>query len=114
MADRILTPQKPSASGIAMTRVTALLTADTHIVRNNGSGTLLIFEKTGAGACIVTVQTPAQVGGLDVAEQTFTVPATTGYVATGPFPRSVYNDGVDDLRFTVDEVTGLTVVVLQV
>lgn len=112
MADRILTPQRLSDAGVTVTRVSALLTADTHIVRNSGN-TVLLFEKTGAGACTVTIQTPAKLGGLDVAERTVNVPATVGDVAIGPFPPSIYNDGVGDLRFTLSEVTGLTVGVVQ-
>lgn len=112
MADRILTPQRPSDAGITVSRTSGLLTADTHIVRNDGK-TLLLFIKTGAGACTVTIQTPAKVGGLDVAERTVTVPATTGDVAIGPFPPSIFNDGAGDLRFTLSEVTGLDVAVLQ-
>ena len=108
MADVRITPQRPNDGGITATRTGSLLTTDTHLVRNNGV-TLLLFEKTGAGACTVTVQTPATVVGLAVAERTFTVPATTGDVIAGPFPPGVYNDGADDLRFTLSEITGLTV-----
>lgn len=108
MADVRITPQRPNDGGITTTRTGSLLTTDTYLVRNNGV-TLLLFEKTGAGACTVTVQTPATVGGLAVAERTFTVPATTGDVIAGPFPPRVYNDTAGDLRFTLSEITGLTV-----
>ena len=113
MADKTIVPQRIAAAGVTPTRTSGLLTADTHIVRNNGK-MWLHFLKTGAGACVVTVQTPAQVGGLAVAERTFTVPATTGDVVAGPFAPGIYNDGLGDLRFTLDEVTGLDVAVFQI
>lgn len=111
MADVVLAAEKVSAAGRAPTRNGALSVSDTYLVRNNGR-TLLLFEKTGAGACAVTVQTPIRQGGLDVAERVINVPATTGDVAAGPFPPSLYNDGQGDLRFTLSEITGLTVAVV--
>src|SRR3990172_3796021 len=108
MADVRLTPQQGLDSGITVARTGSLSVSNTYLVRNNGK-CLLLFEKTGAGNCIVTVQTPATVGSLAVAERTVTVVATTGDVAAGPFPVGVYNDGSDDLKFTLDEITGLTV-----
>lgn len=112
MADVILTPQRPSDVGATITRTGSLLTTNTYIVRNDGK-TLINWQKSGAGACTVTVQTPAKVGGLDVAERTINVPATTGDVIAGPFPPGIYNDAVGDLRFTLSEITGLDVAVIQ-
>ncbi len=113
MADRTIAPQRINDIGVTPARTGSLLTADTHIVRNNGL-MWLHFLKTGAGDCIVTVQTPITPGGLALADRTFTVPATTGDIVAGPFPPSIYNDGVGDLRFTLDEITGLDVAVLQI
>ncbi len=113
MADRTLTPQVMTDTGVAPTYTGSLLTADTHIVRNNGR-MFLHFLKTGAGACTVTVQTPATMGGKAVAETTFSVPATTGDVMAGPFPDRLYNDGSNDMRFTLSEITGLSVAVVSV
>lgn len=108
MANVTIAPEKVAPGGIAPTRTGSLDTADTHIVRNNGQ-MLLMFQKAGAGICAVTVQTPAKRGGLDIAERTFNVPASTGDVIAGPFPPALYNDAAGDLRFTIDEATGLTV-----
>lgn len=113
MADKTIAPQRISDVGVTPTRTSGLLTADTHIVRNTGR-MWLHFLKTGAGICTVTVQTPKVVGGLGVAERTFTVPATTGDTIAGPFPPDIYNDALGDLRFTLDEVTGLDVAVFQI
>jgi len=98
--------------GIAATYTGVLLVPDTHLVRNNGK-TFLHFKKAAAVDCVVTVQTPPTVAGLAVAEQTFTVPATTGDIFAGPFPPSIFNDSIQDLRFTLSDVDGLTVAVLK-
>ena len=113
MPDVRIAVEKPGAAGAAPTRNGSLSISDTYLVRNDGQ-VLLLFEKSGAGACTVTVQTPVQIGGLAVAERTFSVPATTGDVAAGPFPASIYSDGLGDLRLTLSEVTGLTVAALRV
>lgn len=113
MANVTLTPQQVVKGGAAVTRTGSLSVADTYVVRNDGK-TILHFRKSGAGACTVTVQTPAQVGGLDVAENTVTVPATTGDVVCGPFQASIFNDGSGDVKFTLSEITGLDVAVLKV
>ena len=112
MVDVTLTPQRPSDGGVTVTRTSSLSTSNVYVVRNDGK-TMLLFIKTGAGACVVTVQTPAQVGGLAVAERTFTVAATTGDVAAGPFPPGIYNDSNGDLKVTLSEITGLDIAVLQ-
>ncbi len=72
------------------------------------------WKKSGAGACTLTIETPVTKGGLVVAEQTVMVPATTGDVFVGPFPPSIFNNGIKDVRITPSEVTGLTVAVLRV
>lgn len=112
MADVTITPQNALHSGVSVSRNSSLNVVDTHIVRNNGR-MMLLFEKTGAGACNVTIQTPAKSAGLDVAEQVVIVPATTGDVAIGPFPQNIYNDMNGDLRFTIDDNAGLSVAVIQ-
>jgi hypothetical protein len=53
-------------------------------------------------------KTPAMIAGLDVAEMTVSIPASTGDVMLGPFPPSIFNDGNGDMRFNFSEVTGLT------
>lgn len=113
MADVRLAPKRSLAAGLTPTRTGALSVSDTYLVRNSGR-VLLMFQKSGAGACTVTVQTPATRGGLALAERTVAVEATTGDVVCGPFPPSLYNDGTDDLKFTCDEITGLTVAVIEI
>lgn len=110
MATVPLTPQVGTGgSGAALTNVAnAQATGNTYTFQNDGK-TLLHFEKTGAGSCTVTVTSPATVGGLAVADPTFTVPASTGDVWIGPFRPDLFNDSNGLVSFTVSEATGLTV-----
>lgn len=87
---------------------------DTFQFRNTGKE-FLHFKKSGAGDCTVTFNTPRTVEGLDIENPTVTVPATTGDVFVGPFDPAVFNTPGSILLsgFTVSEVTGLTVAVLQ-
>ena len=91
----------------------AMAAADNYIVRNNGR-VILHFIKTGAGAATITIATPKTVGGLAVAEQTFTVDATTGIEFAGPFPPEIYNDASGGMDVSTSEDTGITVQALQI
>ena len=90
MVDVVLTVQRLAPTGITPTR-TAISASNVYLVRNSGR-MLLAFEKGGAGAATITIQTPVTTGGLAVAEQSVTVPADTGDKMAGPFPPSIYND----------------------
>lgn len=111
MANVPLAVQQLSQAGVAPTYLNSLTTSDTFQVPNNGQ-VYLHFKKTGAGIATVTFLTPNTVGGLAIADQTVAVPATTGDVMVGPFPPSIFNNG-QNLEFTVNEVTGLTVAVIR-
>lgn len=112
MAEVTLTVQRVLPTGVAGTYTGSLSASNTYLVRNSGR-VILDFRKAAAVDCVVTVQTPATVGGLAVAEQAITVPASTGQRFIGPFPPRIYNDGNGDLRFTLSDVDGLTVAVLE-
>lgn len=112
MANVRLTPQNVLEVGLTATYTGALLTTNTYQIVNDGR-VILHFKKSGAGSCAVTIVTPGTVGGHAIADQTVTVPATTGDVFCGPFPPSVYNSA-GDISFTASEVTGLTVAVLRI
>ena len=99
-----------SGSGLTPVYTAVADIADTHEVNNNGKTTFLQFKKSGAGNAVVTFQTPGTVDGNAIAELTATVVATTGDKMIGPFARDVYNvAGQQFLRWTVDNITGLTV-----
>lgn len=113
MGDVTLGVEKITKAGLAATYTGSLSDANTYLVRNSGK-VFLHFKKGGAHRCDVTVQTPMKVADLDVAENTVTVPATTGDKFIGPFPKSIFNYGSGDLKFTLSEITGLTVAVLEI
>lgn len=96
-------------TGLAPSYTGSLSTSNTYQVSNDGH-VFLHVKKTGAGACNVTVQTPGQVDGLDIADLVVSVPATTGDKLIGPFPVSVYGS---TLNVTFSEITGLTVAALR-
>lgn len=112
MADVRISVERILQTGLEATYSGSLSAANTYQVRNSGR-VFLHFKKSAAVICTVTIQTPAQVAGLDVAEQTVAVPATTGDRFIGPFPPSVFNVAAGDLEFTLSDVDGLTVAVLE-
>ena len=113
MAEVRIDVEKIVPGGLAATYTGSLSTSNTYLVKNNGR-TFLHFKKSAAVDAVVTVETPITVDGLAVAERTITVPATTGDRFIGAFPTRVYNDSVGDLRFTLDDVDGVTVAVLRI
>lgn len=100
-------------SGLTATYTSSgLLTTNTYKVRNDGK-VLLHFKKTGAGACTVTITTPNTSQGLAIADQTVTVPATTGDVFVGPLPASLFNDSSSDVAFSISDTVGLSFAVIR-
>lgn len=114
MADVTINPQTLAGkTATTPTRTGSLSTSNNYFVPNNGM-TFLHFMKSGAAACTVTIETPATVDGNAVADPTITVPATTGDVMVGPFAPAIYNQPDGTLKFTLSEVTGLTVAALRI
>jgi hypothetical protein len=112
MATVVLNPDVVTEAAIAATYTGGLSLANTYKFRNNGK-TILHFKKTGAGICAVTVATAQVVRGHAVANVPFNVPAAVGDVFVGPFSPDLYNDANNDVSFTLSEITGLTVAVVQ-
>lgn len=112
MPDVRLTPQVLVQGGVTPTYTGSLSTSDVYLVRNDGD-VLLHFKKTGAGNATITVQTPGTVDGNAIAERTFTVVATTGDVMAGSYTPAVYNDQAGDLRWSSNDITGLSVAVIR-
>jgi len=114
MARTQLTKKTIVQGGLDMEVAGALDAANADGHSFEGSGRVYLEVKNGGGsACVVTVQTPVQVAGLDVAEQTVTVPATTGHVKLGPFNRRAFNrpsDGADPglVYVDFDQVTSVS------
>jgi hypothetical protein len=112
MAQVRLNPQKPTDAGLTQTYNAGLTTTDTFLVRNSGL-VLLDFMKSGVNPCTVTVTPQRTYRGKTVPAATFVVPASTGHVCVGIFPGDLYNDPNGDLYFTLSEITGLTVAILD-
>ena len=89
-----------------------LTTTDTYLVSNDGN-VFLHFKKTGAGACTVTIATPNTVQGLSIADQTISIPATTGDKFVGPFSATLFNDAAGNVSFTLSDTVGLSFAVLR-
>jgi hypothetical protein len=106
--DTRYTPLKMTKTGTTIAYTAGVIIGTTDFVMKNDGRTFLHVIKTGAGACDLIIKTPAQVGGLDVAEVTVVIAATTGNKMIGPFPPTVFNDGAGDMRFNFSEVTDLT------
>lgn len=104
---------RDGAGAVAVTRTSPMSVSDSYRFLNDGK-IVLLFEKTGAGACTVTVTTPATLGGIAVADPTYTVPASTGDVVIGPFNPAYFNDENGYVSFTVSEITGLSCGVMRV
>ena len=115
MGEIAIAPQKVIRGGMGATYTTdAILTlTDTFTVRNTGR-MIMHFLKGAAVICNVLIDTPAKVGGIDVANITVAVPANTGNKVIGPFPPSIFNDGNGDLKFTMDDIDGVTVAALEI
>ncbi len=102
MARVSVTPQACDDAGITPTWTAP--TADGIMIPGDGQ-TKVMVRNTNASPCTVTVQTPEQRAGLDVAEQTVTIPATTGEKIIGPFPQSTFNrpsGGTDPGKVYID------------
>lgn len=116
MAVITLTPIEAPTDGNAavnVTRSASLSTSNTYRFLNNGKCVVLI-EKSGAGACTVTVTSSATVNGIAVVDPTFTVPASTGDVVIGPFACNVFNDSDGYVSFTLSNVAGLSAAVVEI
>ncbi len=111
MGDVTLAIQAAAPAGVTVTR-NAIATGNTYKVRNSGR-VMLMFEKTAAVNATITITTPATLAGLAVADQTLTVPASTGDFTAGLFPPAVFNDSSGDLNFTTSDGDGLTCAVIE-
>lgn len=116
MARTELTVQKMLSSGLNASYTAATLDGEAF---NNASEDVVVhLVNGGGGACVLTVQTPMQQDGLDVAERSVSVPAGEDRFV-GPFQRSVYSkvDAVLGIPQAVwidtDTQTSVTLAVLQ-
>ncbi|MHB9054246.1 MAG: hypothetical protein ACYC5F_09740 [Thermoleophilia bacterium] len=101
MARGNVTPFICSDAGIALIYVAP--TVDGIMIPGDGQSKIII-KNANAAACTVTIQTPEQRAGLDVAERTVVVPAG-GDTIIGPFPPATFNrpsGGTDPGKVYID------------
>lgn len=79
----------------------------------NGPNVFLHVKNTGIGACTVTVITPAKISGVDIADPTVVVPATTGDRMIGPFDPTIFNQSDGTVYVDWSTGTGVTVAVVK-
>lgn len=113
MSDITLAVEAVVRAGLAASYTGSLSVANTYQCQNEGR-MFLHFKKSEANPCVVTIPTTAEVDGKAVADQTVTVPASTGDRFIGPFPPSIYNVKQQSyFEFTLDDIDGLTVAVMN-
>lgn len=116
MARTELTVQKVLSSGLNAAYTGA--TVDGEAFNNASENVIIHMVNGGGGASVLTVQTPMQQDGLDVAERTVSVPAGEDRFI-GPFQRSIYSkvDAVLSLPQAIwintDVQTSVTLAVLE-
>ena len=108
MARSALAPQKVVASGLNATMSAA--NVDGHSVRSNGR-TIIVVDNADASPMNVTLQTPGQIGGLDISEQVIAVPAgESRYIKLDKVHERLNRDVYVDFS----SVTSLTIAALQI
>lgn len=116
MADVELTVQQLPQAGVDLTD-TALSTANTYYVRNNGK-VCFQLKKANAVDCVMTIDVPLSIDGLAVPDRTFTCAASGGELNTPPLNPAVYNQDYGSLpgyiKFTVSDHDGATIATYQV
>jgi len=109
MARVALTVQQIGRDGSGLA-VTNPAPASTQLsIPNNDGRMFLEVKNTGATTQTVTVQTPGQVAGLDVADLVATIPPTSGDRMIGPFPTSVFNQSDGSVYVDLSATTTMTV-----
>lgn len=111
MARAVLSVQKVVPSGLQPVYSAGDL-ANGHEFANDGN-VFLHVKNTGGGACTVTVQTPATVGGMAIAEAIVSVPATTGDRMIGPFNTTIFNQVGGLVYVDLSTATGVTLAAIK-
>jgi len=103
----LLTPQSVSRAAPLTSKSFASCTSggDTF---SSGDDVYLEVKNASGSSVTCTVATPGKVDGLDIADYTFTVAATTGVTEVGPFPVDLFGKTA---TITYSAVTSLTIAV---
>jgi hypothetical protein len=74
---------------------------NSHEFDNSSEKVFLVLRNTNAGTHIVNIKRPATVDGATLADLSVTVPANTGFMVLGPFPKGIYNQTGDKVYVDV-------------
>ncbi len=109
MADHTLTVQESSRAGLDLRAAeSTVVTADTYYMPNDERTRLFVRNATGS-TCVVTIETPATLDGLAITDRTVSI-LTAKEFLIGPFPKSVYNNGVGNVKVTFDQTVGIVAI----
>lgn len=100
-----LTVQNISLAGITPTYAAAAAGGDEFA----NTGDTFFQIKNGGSEITLTIQTPAKIEGIDIAEITVTIPATTGDKMIGPFDPAIFNASTGRVVVTYSSETSITV-----
>lgn len=104
-----LTAQQIVRAGLEATYAAAAAGGDEFV---NDGARFVHVKNDDASAKVVTLETQATVDGLAVTDRTVSVPAGEDRFI-GPFPTGTYNDADNKLQITYDDVTSVTIAVLE-
>lgn len=112
MARSVLNVQAVSRAGLNPV-YSAADVANGHEFDNSSGKVVLHVKNGGAGATVVTIQTPGTVDGLAIADLTVSVPAA-GERFIGFFPKNIYNQSGGNLVYVnLDVGTSVTLAALK-
>lgn len=100
-----LTVQNISLAGITPSYTAAAAGGDEFA----NTGDTYFQIKNGGSEITLTIETPAKIEGIDIAEITVTIPATTGDKVIGPFDTAIFNQTTGRVAVTYSGVTTVTV-----
>ena len=100
-----LTVQNISLAGITPSYASAAAGGDEFV----NTGDTLFQIKNGGSEITLTIETPAKIEGIYIAEITVTIPATTGDKMVGPFDPAIFNQSTGRVAVTYSGVTTVTV-----
>jgi len=103
-----LTVQQIDRDTNGLAAVSAAPTSLELSIPNNDGREFIDVRNTGV-TMTITVLTPGQVGGLDIAELVATITATTGVHLIGPFPPALFNQSDGSVSVNASVTTTCTV-----
>jgi hypothetical protein len=109
MADHTLVVQDIVRTGLDLRAAeSTVVTADTYYMPNDGRTKLNVRNATGF-ACTVTIETPATVDGLAVADRTVSVADNKEFLI-GPWPIDTYSNSSGNVKFTFNQTVAIVAV----